>query len=284
MQEKLGVKLPPASGGIVILRSSQLKTAQNIVKAIKGLAIVLPLIALLLFVLAVWLADGWRRVALRTTGWCLVGIGLIAVLARRLLSNVVVNSLVKVPANKPAVHQVFAIGTSLLYDIAIAMITYGLVIVVAAWIAGHTRPAHALRRALAPSLREHVPYVYATAGWPCCSSSSGDRSPRRVSRCRSSASRSCSCSASEALREDDRAGIPRRAGRRYRARDPCVVCRRRHSTVSALSGDALERCRPAPGQKHADRRPRASWPACTTAACSPTRSSARRRRCCLHGA
>lgn len=163
VQEKLGVKLPPTSGGIVLLRSSQLKTAQDIVKAIKGLAIVLPLIALLLFVLAIYLADGWRRVALRTSGWCLVAIGLLAVLARRVLSNYVVNSLVKVPANKPAVQHAFAIGTSLLYDIAIAMITYGLIVVVAAWIAGHTRPAAALRRALAPSLREHVQYVYATA-------------------------------------------------------------------------------------------------------------------------
>ncbi len=164
VQEKLGVKLPPASGGIVILRSSQLKTAQDIVKAIKGLAIVLPLIAFLLFILAVYLADGWRRVALRTTGWCVVGIGLLAVLARRVLSNVVVNSLVKVPANKPAVHQALAIGTSLLYDIAIAMVTYGLALVIAAWIAGHTRPAQALRRALAPSLREHLTYVYAIVG------------------------------------------------------------------------------------------------------------------------
>jgi hypothetical protein len=164
VQEKLGVKLPPQSGSIVILRSSQLKTAQNIVKAIKGLSIILPLITLLLFLLAVWLADGWRRVALRTTGWCLVGIGLIAVLARRILSNVVVNSLVKVPANKPAVHQVLAIGTTLLYNIAIAMITYGLVVVVAAWLAGSTRPAIAVRRALAPSLREHPAYVYAVAG------------------------------------------------------------------------------------------------------------------------
>ena len=163
VQEKLGVKLPPTSGGIVLLRSSQLKTAQDIVKAIKGLAVVLPLIALLLFVLAIWLAEGWRRVALRTSGWCLVGIGLLAVLARRLLSNYVVNSLVKDPSNKPAVQHAFAIGTSLLYDLAIAMITYGLVVVVAAWLAGHTRGARAVRRALAPSLREHVQYVYAAA-------------------------------------------------------------------------------------------------------------------------
>jgi len=163
VQEKLGVKLPPTSGGIVLLRSSQLKTAQDIVKAIKGLAIVLPLIALLLFILAIWLAEGRRRVALRTSGWCLVGIGLLAVLARRLLSSYVVNSLVKDPSNKPAVQHAFAIGTSLLYDLAVAMITYGLVVVLAAWLAGHTRAARAVRRALAPSLREHVQYVYAAA-------------------------------------------------------------------------------------------------------------------------
>jgi hypothetical protein len=164
LQEKLGVKLPPHSGGIVILRSSQLKTAQDVVESIKGFALLLPLIAFGLFMLAVHLADGWRRVALRTTGWCLVAIGLITVLARRALGNVVVNSLVKVPSDKPAAHQAFTIGTSLLYEIAIATITYGLALVIAAWIAGHTRPAHTLRRALAPSLREHPHYVYATAG------------------------------------------------------------------------------------------------------------------------
>jgi hypothetical protein len=163
VQEKLGVKLPPASGGIVILRSSQLKTAQDIVKAIQGLAIVLPLIALLLFVLAVWLADGWRRVALRTTGWCLVAIGVIAVLARRLLGNIVVDALVKIPANRPAAHQAFAIGTTLLYDLAFAMITYGVIVVIAAWVAGHTRLAVRLRRGLAPELREHPQYVYGVA-------------------------------------------------------------------------------------------------------------------------
>jgi hypothetical protein len=164
VQEKLSVKLPPLSGGIVILRSSQLKTAQNVVESIRGFALLLPLIAFGLFLLAVRLADGWRRVALRTTGWCLVAIGLVAVLARRVLGNVVVDALVKVPADKPAAHQAFTIGTSLLYEIAVATITYGLALVIAAWIAGRTRPAHRLRRALAPSLREHAHYVYATAG------------------------------------------------------------------------------------------------------------------------
>ena len=81
------MKLPPLSGGIVILRSSQLKTAQNVVESIRGFALLLPLLTFGLFMLAVRLADGWRRVALRTTGWCLVAIGLVAVLARRVLGR-----------------------------------------------------------------------------------------------------------------------------------------------------------------------------------------------------
>jgi hypothetical protein len=162
-QERLGVTIPPTSGGIVILRSSQLKTAQNIVKAVKGLSIVLPAIAIALLVLAVWLADGWRRVALRRAGWCLVAIGLIVLLLRRVASDEVVNSLVQVETNKPAAHDVLAIGTRLLYDIAIAMLTYGIVVAIAAWSAGPTRVARSLRHALAPTLRERVGRAYGAA-------------------------------------------------------------------------------------------------------------------------
>ena len=41
-QSKLGVTLPPASGQLVIMRSNQLKTAQDVANAVKHLAIVLP--------------------------------------------------------------------------------------------------------------------------------------------------------------------------------------------------------------------------------------------------
>jgi hypothetical protein len=44
------------------------------------------------------------------------------------------------------------------------MVIYGLVLVTAAWLAGPTRPAVAVRRALAPSLRDHSLRVYAGAG------------------------------------------------------------------------------------------------------------------------
>lgn len=160
---KLGVTLPASDGRLVIMRSNQLGTAQDIADDIKGSALILPLLAFALFAFAVWLSKGRRRVALRRVGWCFVVIGLFTLLDRRLAGNYIVNGLVKNPANRPAVHQVWLIGTSLLYDIAVAMIVYGLVFVVAAWLAGHTRPATALRHALAPTLRERAVACYVAA-------------------------------------------------------------------------------------------------------------------------
>jgi hypothetical protein len=162
-KQKLGITLPATTGTIVLMKSSELKTAQDLVKAIKGLSILLPLIAFALFILAVWLAQGWRREAVRAVGWSFVAIGLIVILARRLLGNEVVDALVKVPENKPAVHDAFDIATTLLYDIAVAMITYGLVFVVAAWSVGPTRAATSLRRTIAPTMRLHVGRAYAAA-------------------------------------------------------------------------------------------------------------------------
>ena len=160
-QQKLGVTIPSSSGQLVIMRSSQLKTVQDIAGGIKSLAVALPLIAVALFMAAISLAVGRRRRALRTTGWCFFTIGLVVLLIRRYVGNHVVNSLVKVQSNRPAVHDIWTIGTTLLYDIAIAMIFYGIVLVICAWIGGPTRPATALRRALAPRLRDHPFQAYA---------------------------------------------------------------------------------------------------------------------------
>jgi hypothetical protein len=163
-QQRLGVELPASSGRIVILRADQLERAQNAADAIKGLAIVLTVISLGLFALAVGLADGWRRVALRTTGWCFVGLGLLVLFARRVIGNRVVDDLVPSESVQDAAHSAWTIGTSVLYDIAVAMFVYGLILVVAAWLGGSTRLAIATRRALAPSLRDRLATVYGVAG------------------------------------------------------------------------------------------------------------------------
>jgi hypothetical protein len=163
-QQKLGITLPPTSGQLVIMRADQLKTAQDVAGAVKSLAIVLPALAIALFALAVYLARGRRRRALRTTGWCFVAIGLLLLLVRRVAGNQIVDSLVQVPSNKPAIHEVWTIATSLLYAIAVAMIVYGIVIVASAWLAGPTRPAVFLRQTLAPTLRENPAAAYGVVG------------------------------------------------------------------------------------------------------------------------
>ena len=163
-QQKLGITLPPSSGQLVIMRSNQLKSAQDIATAVKSLAIVLPTLAILLFALAVYLARGRRRRTLRTTGWCFVLVGAALLLIRRVAGDAVVNGLVKVPSNKPAVHDVWNIATSLLFSLAVALIAYGIVIVAAAWLAGPTRPATTIRKLLAPSLRDSPAVAYAAVG------------------------------------------------------------------------------------------------------------------------
>ena len=163
-QSKLGVTLPPASGQLVIMRSNQLKTAQDVANAVKHLAVVLPALGILLFALAVYLARGRRRQTFRTTGWCFMLIGVALLLIRRVAGDAVVDGLVKVPSNKGAVHQVWNIGTSLLRDIAVAMIAYGIIIIASAWLAGPTRPATEIRKILAPSLRDSPAVAYSVAG------------------------------------------------------------------------------------------------------------------------
>ena len=157
--------LPPKVGQLVVMRSDQLATAQDVAKATRGLSIIFTIITFGLFGLAVWLAKGWRREALRSVGWCMVVIGVLALLVRRVAGNQVVDGLVRADSVKAPVHNAWQIGTSLLYAIAIAMIIYGLVIVVAAWLAGSTRWAVALRRRLAPTLAERPAMVYGAVGF-----------------------------------------------------------------------------------------------------------------------
>src|SRR5215212_1983460 len=164
LRQRLNITVPATSGRLVIMRSDQLKTAQDLAGAVKSLAIVLPGLSILLFALAIWLARGRRRRVLRTAGWCFVAVGLLLLLVRRVGGNEIVDSLVKVPSNEAAVHQAWTIATSLLFAIAVALIVYGVVFALAAWLGGPTRSAQLLRKAAAPELRESPGVAYTAAG------------------------------------------------------------------------------------------------------------------------
>src|SRR4051794_15429238 len=164
LQRRLDVTVPDSSGRLVIMRSNQLKASQDVASGVKNLAIVLPALAIVLFALAIWLARGRRRQALRAAGWSFIVVGVLLLLVRRIGGNEIVDSLVKVPSNEAAVHQAWLIATSLLFAIAVALIVYGVVFALAAWLGGPTRSAQFLRKLAAPRLRESPGMAYAGAG------------------------------------------------------------------------------------------------------------------------
>jgi hypothetical protein len=154
--------LPPNVGRLVILKSDQLSAAQKGAHLVRELPIVLTLIALLCFAGAVYLSPR-RRKALRTVGLCFVLVGVLVLLLRTIGGNVLVNAVVANPAAKPAVHAVWGISTSLLKSIATSTIAFGLLVFLAAWLAGPTGIATALRREAAPYVRAHWAVAYGAA-------------------------------------------------------------------------------------------------------------------------
>ena len=159
-QERAGVggrlagKLPADAAQIRILKSDELGLAQDLVNFFESLVLVLVLLTFGLYALAVYLARGWRREALRSCGYGFIVAGAGALIFQSLAGGAVVDALAKTEDVRPAVEATWEIATSLLREAAGAMVAYGIVFVLAAWIAGPTGSAVATRRSLAPYLRE----------------------------------------------------------------------------------------------------------------------------------
>jgi Short C-terminal domain len=147
-------RIPEDAAQLEILHSDELELAQDLVDFLKALAIVLLALALGLYALAVYLAAGRRRETLRACGIGFIVAGAGALLVRSVAGNGVVDALTSAESAKPAVEATWSIGTSLLVEAATAAIAYGVVMVLAAWLAGPTRWAVGTREALAPYLRE----------------------------------------------------------------------------------------------------------------------------------
>ena len=163
VEDRLKANADPNTGQVVLMTSSQLETAQTAVKLLKALSSLLLIAVFALYALAIYLARGRRRLLLGASGASLVFVGLLIAALLRFLSPVIVDSLVKVEANKHPVSLVLAIETSLLRDIAILLVVYGLLVLLATVIAGPNRPSVAVRRWLAPSFRHHPVVVWLTA-------------------------------------------------------------------------------------------------------------------------
>ena len=149
-------KIPPDQARIVILRSDQLGFVQDMVNLLRQLALALPALAIALFALAIYLARGWRREAVRACGIAFICVGAAVLVARSIAGGLIVNELAKTDAVRPAGDAVWGIFTTLLRDQAVAMIAYGALIVVGAWLAGRTATARELRRGLTPVLERRA--------------------------------------------------------------------------------------------------------------------------------
>jgi hypothetical protein len=152
----LSGKIPPDAGQLEVLGEDELSGVQDIFNALRPLAIVLTLAALLIFVLAVYLARGWRREALRMVGFAFVLTGITALVIRGVAGDYLPESLTETASGEGAVDGVWEIYTSLLRASAWSVVGYGLIIILGTWLAGPGQTARSIRRDLAALLRGRV--------------------------------------------------------------------------------------------------------------------------------
>jgi hypothetical protein len=152
-----GVQNP---GRLVVIESGQLDGVQTLVRALRSLGFVLPLLALLMYLGALYLARGWRRQALLAAGGGILLATLLVLLTRRLIGTAVVDSMASSDTVKPAVQSVWEIVSAGLRERALFALVIGLAFVGAGLLAGPGRYAVATRRFLAPYLRDQPVVVY----------------------------------------------------------------------------------------------------------------------------
>jgi hypothetical protein len=155
--ERQAVQTP---GQLVLMSSDQLSGLQKLVSALRNLGFVLPVLALLLYLGAIYLAKGWRREALIAAGGGVVAATLFVLLVRRLIGNGV-DSVAASDTVKPAITSVWDIISGGLRQRALFVLVIGLGFVGGGALAGPGRHEVAVRRFLAPYLRDHPVAVYA---------------------------------------------------------------------------------------------------------------------------
>jgi hypothetical protein len=158
--EDLVDKLPPDAAQIEILKSDELKTAQNVAIAVKGLALLLSILTFVAFAAAIYLSREGRWVTVLLCGVGLVAAGFAVIVARQIAGGIVVDQLVTTESVRPAGEAAWSIGTSLMTSIATTVIVVGALFLLAGWLASPNGGARATRRYLAPTLRQHPGYVY----------------------------------------------------------------------------------------------------------------------------
>jgi hypothetical protein len=151
----LSAKLPPNAANLTVFRSDQLRYVQVGGDAIRGLALWLTILVPVLYGLALLLARGHRRRTLMLIGFTGIFAGALVLLARSILENQIAGALTNDASLRTTIRAVYVISSSILADVAGAVILGGAVLVIAAWFGGPARIARTAREGIAPFLRDH---------------------------------------------------------------------------------------------------------------------------------
>jgi Short C-terminal domain len=153
-------RLPPNFAQLQIADSDQLDTAQTVTKILQGIAWLFTLGSVALFGIAVYLAAGRRWIVVLGYGLGLIAAGLAAIAVRGALKGFFVDTLAKTEDAREPVQHAWDISTELLHSIASSVIIYGVLFVIASFLASPAGAAVGIRRALAPTLRERRGLVW----------------------------------------------------------------------------------------------------------------------------
>ena len=148
-------RLPPSVATVQVLKSDQVKNAQDAVSLFRDGLWVLVILGIASFAGAIALSND-RRHTVATVGICVIVAGIAVLALRRVAGAWLVDSLADAPNAHAVAGDVWSIATSLLVDAAEGSMLFGLIVASGAWLAGSGRVATAARRVSAPGLRAHA--------------------------------------------------------------------------------------------------------------------------------
>lgn len=143
-------QLPPDAGRIVLLRSDELSTAQDVTQALKSVADWIWVPMLLLWAIAIWLVGGRRRKEVRAIAVGIILAGILVLVVRRVAGTYLVDNLTSSESVRPSLSAFWSILSDGLAEAAWSVIAIGVVAAIGVWLTGEGARAGAARRWLAP--------------------------------------------------------------------------------------------------------------------------------------
>lgn len=156
-------RIPAGAATFTVFESKQIGQIRAVARFLSGVAVIFPLLALALYVLAVGVSRGRRRKAVITVGWSLIVAAGLSLVVRDVAKGPFVDALARTDAVRAAVTATYGISTSMLSSVAGNTIVLALLLILAATLGGPLAPARAFRRSVAPWLNGNPGLGYAVA-------------------------------------------------------------------------------------------------------------------------